>query len=77
MLRIAIMMYKPGKAAKHIIIICTDTVNYLYIHTKYSKVLLLKFLVNHSVCNSCGDERSSTLNYYIIRNRHYPSLLPL
>jgi len=33
MLHITIMMYKPGKAAKHVIIICTNTENYLYVHT--------------------------------------------
>jgi len=33
MLHITIMMYKPGKTAKHVITICTDTVNYLYVHT--------------------------------------------
>ena len=36
------IMYKPGKTVKHVIIICTDTVNYLYTHTYYCTVLLLK-----------------------------------
>jgi len=33
MLHITITMYKPGKTVKQVIIICTDTVNYLYTHT--------------------------------------------